>query len=1086
MKRSIAFLFSLAAVACLCNENAAIAADAPSRAGLNIGAQPLSRALLDFSEQTGLQIGYAADLASGKITEGVEGIDDPGAALAEILASTGLEYEFVNHETVVIRTASSASQAGPEDLGNSPPVRELMLMASLQQPAEQNQSDEEEQEADEDDAVVEEPVELKQQVVTGSRLEGGDPTAWVHSFTAEDIASRGVSSIEELFRTLLWSFPSITTQTNMNVGGNADDTDISLGEFGLGISTINLRSMGSDNTLVLVNGRRVAGAAGYEENFANTLNIPLGAIERVDVQLDGASAVYGSDAIGGVVNIILKSNYKGASATVRNEFSSSGADRRKISLLGGYYWAGGNITATASREASRPIDNKKTGWTSMDYRNRFGPEYDLRTKRYGQPGVVCVFDARFLFQYLYPRCSFNSTRYQLPASHSGLGATVDDFTTDLAPTDSVLPFNGEDSTNTSFSLNAYQDITDSFRVYADVLYSSHDSLRERRTVLEYLVPAGNAYNPFGKPVIVAYWPAAEIEAGLMPRSYMDAGRRQRNYTVGFVWDVRGHELDFNVTRSKSQAFVWLNESNRVRGESDPGQEAFFAALESPEPSQAINLFGNGSEQGDVFADLFSFVTGRRGNTVTTSYQPVLRGDLFRVWGGEVEYVLGAEVREDVFNSQEEVYGPSGVEIKKSSDDTRGVDRPAQDYIAYFAELSVPFVGEDNARPGLRSLVLSLQARRDTYRFTGSVGRDAALMSVVGRVYVPGEGWMDLPGRARELVGPSNLEEAKRGSTSPRVGLQVQTYGDFTLRASWSRSFRPPLLGELFGTTKPAQYPTYILDLHHPSGEPSRTLVLANSSPFSPHLLSEFSDNYSVGFEWSPPGLPALRWSADWSLVDFTNRIESTIGLLFGSEAERRLAQQHPGIVQRDAEGYITEVNWSLVNLAEKVSEILETEFQYVFETRLGRFASKLRYLRVLDESYQITKESPRIVRKGTALGSSEYRVTGSLKWTVGRFGLNTFVHYTPAYENTVIGGGCVEVVGRCTRVGGSLPALMVKSLTTVDLSVAYQFDSGLRLSGGGRNLFKAEAPTIWSGIPYNPTRWDARGRVFFLEVNWET
>ena len=280
----------MAAVACLCIGNAAIAADATDRAGLNIGAQPLSRALLDFSEQTGLQIGYASDLASGKVTEGVDGIDDPGVALDKILARTGLEYEFVNRETVVIRTAATPTEEVTEDSGNTQPTAELMLMASLQQPAEPAQDDEEEQEAEDDVAVLEEPIELEKQVVTGSRLQGGDPTARIFSYTAEEIAARGVSTLEDFFRTLPWTYPSITTQTNTSEFFQNTDQEGEYIELGLGISTVNLRNMGSANTLVLLNGRRIAGT-GEEDDFANILTIPLSAIERVDIQLDGASAV---------------------------------------------------------------------------------------------------------------------------------------------------------------------------------------------------------------------------------------------------------------------------------------------------------------------------------------------------------------------------------------------------------------------------------------------------------------------------------------------------------------------------------------------------------------------------------------------------------------------------------------------------------------------------------------------------------------------------------------------------------------------------------------------------------------------------
>ena len=68
---------------------------------------------------------------------------------------------------------------------------------------------------------------------------------------------------------------------------------------------------------------------------------------------------------------------------------------------------------------------------------------------------------------------------------------------------------------------------------------------------------------------------------------------------------------------------------------------------------------------------------------------------------------------------------------------------------------------------------------------------------------------------------------------------------------------------------------------------------------------------------------------------------------------------------------------------------------------------------------------------------------------------------------------------------GDRPALEVEAFSIFDLSLAYQFKEGLRLSGGGRNIFDTDSPTVWEDYPYDPVRWDARGRVLYLELNWE-
>ena len=349
--------------------------------------------------------------------------------------------------------------------------------------AQETSTDDQQPVESDSEATVEEPVEITEQVVTGSRLEGGDPTARVYSYTAEEIAARGVSTLEEFFRTLPWTYPSITTQTNTSLHFQGTDQEDEYIELGLGISTVNLRNMGSANTLVLMNGRRLAGT-GEEDDFANILNVPLSAIERVDIQLDGASAVYGSDAIGGVVNFITKKNYTGLSVDYRHEFSSTDADQTTASITGGHAWGSGNVTAIVSRETSEPITNAKTGLSTRDFRPRLGPEFDLRSFTTGQPGVVCEFEAPSWAPTLF-RCVRNGPRYQLPAKTTAAWARRRRTSSQFArgepspvPYERLLPQNGEESTTDSYTINVEQYLMDNLRVYADLIYSERDSYQE--------------------------------------------------------------------------------------------------------------------------------------------------------------------------------------------------------------------------------------------------------------------------------------------------------------------------------------------------------------------------------------------------------------------------------------------------------------------------------------------------------------------------------------------------------------------------------------------------------------------------------
>ncbi|MBW3164085.1 TonB-dependent receptor [Ferrimonas balearica] len=165
--------------------------------------------------------------------------------------------------------------------------------------------------------------------VTGSRIkrvdiEGVSPLTVI---TADDIANSGLSSISEVLATSI-----------ANNGASFDGDEAS--GYTTGASSVNLRGMGANRTLVLINGRRQAAfptAAGGTDNFVDVSDIPSAAVDRIEILTGGASAIYGSDAIGGVVNIILKKEYEGGNLSVRYEApEAEGRDRFTLSYTQGF------------------------------------------------------------------------------------------------------------------------------------------------------------------------------------------------------------------------------------------------------------------------------------------------------------------------------------------------------------------------------------------------------------------------------------------------------------------------------------------------------------------------------------------------------------------------------------------------------------------------------------------------------------------------------------------------------------------------------------------------------------------------------
>ena len=159
--------------------------------------------------------------------------------------------------------------------------------------------------------------------ITGSNLkrtekEGTQP---IQVITAKDIRDSGAATVTELMRAV----PSMGTDQNL---------DTNDGGFSRGVSTASLRGLTSTSTLILLNGRRMTPSAYADPNNGNSTlydlnSIPLSALERVEILKDGASAVYGSDAIGGVINFITKNNYEGLEIAARVSANDDGKFGRK-------------------------------------------------------------------------------------------------------------------------------------------------------------------------------------------------------------------------------------------------------------------------------------------------------------------------------------------------------------------------------------------------------------------------------------------------------------------------------------------------------------------------------------------------------------------------------------------------------------------------------------------------------------------------------------------------------------------------------------------------------------------------------------
>jgi iron complex outermembrane recepter protein len=237
--------------------------------------------------------------------------------------------------------------------------------AAAQQPAKEQQASAVTE--DERSAEASQPstaIELEQITVTGTRIRGGTSPSPVITIGAEHIREEGFTDLGEVIRSVPQNFaggqnPGIVAGAE---GGGIANQNTSGG------SALNLRGLGPDATLTLLNGRRLA-YSGFVQ-AVDISAIPVAAIDRLEIIPDGASAIYGSDAVGGVGNVILKRDHEGVTIGARyGRTADGGLATREYDVTTGAVWHGGGLIATWKRSTGEQIDARQRDYT----RHLYGP-----------------------------------------------------------------------------------------------------------------------------------------------------------------------------------------------------------------------------------------------------------------------------------------------------------------------------------------------------------------------------------------------------------------------------------------------------------------------------------------------------------------------------------------------------------------------------------------------------------------------------------------------------------------------------------------------------------------------------------------
>jgi iron complex outermembrane recepter protein len=625
-------LCSLAACVAMLLAASAVAQGSFDEYDLDLAPMTLGEAVIQLSQQTGLSVLYipATKKDEARMVGPLRGRYRIEAALKILLAPHGLGFERTDERVLVVRDPGDKTGASEAPQRLAGKKKEKAHALASRAPEVQALA------VGESGTAEHRPYgALEVVVVTGSRLSRpGEPPAPVLTFTRAKLAQLGVSTLAELMHYVPQQ-PYAYSESHRVNGQYAE-----------------IRGLGADATLVLINGRRVAPSASSVVVNAFDLNtIPLAAVERVEVLAASASAVYGADAMGGVVNVILKKEISDPVFDVRYGGAAGGAEERRASLSAGgsgARFAGSLVLDYFDRNVL--LGGERERWRDQDYR-RFGAA-DRRSVN-ANPG------------------NFTGADFAPVAGARNL--------------ESLLHFWSAIPATDRASAAAYGELRLGAQAsaFGELLYTTRTAefQVDPPAIAGAVVPSTNPFNPFGAPVVVNL-----LMTDLGPRRI-----RGEAELVRAVAGARGdwRAWSWEATAAVSDESARLTSSNWIH----PGRLA--AALGSSDPAQALDVFGDGAAGPPaLLRSLIAPPAVNRFAAASMQGAGFVRGPLLRLPTGEVSAVAGAEWRED---------------------ELRGADLAAHDRVVsgMFSELHIPLASA-NAPPALKELSLTVAARIDRY------------------------------------------------------------------------------------------------------------------------------------------------------------------------------------------------------------------------------------------------------------------------------------------------------------------------------------------------------------------------------------
>jgi len=1059
----------------------------------DVPAQPISQAITELARQAGIQISApTAHLASVR-SQPITGTMDVAVAVDRLIDGTDLEVVSRQGSTFVLRQRPLQSDA----------------------------------------------TQVDEVVVVGSRIKGTriNEALPVTVLGSQEIDAAGAVDGDDLFR-------SIAQAGDVNFN-DADTDDGGVNSARGDVASINLRGLGTGNTLTLLNGRRLVNHPGTQiENYVpvttvNTNAIPVMGVQRVEVLADGAAALFGTDAVAGVVNTVLKSNFTGFTAQAGIGRDEGGMEEYSFNFQGGRDFNDGrtNISITGdymTRDAlfiwERPyatVEGRKARFgdraTGLDYVTysaisawaeglRLDPNTYKLDKSGSQVngGVLTGSNGAFHVQ-----------------PNTNPGCVADGFRDGVCFDDGVLSVTGADE-NLRYDLDTMRTISSAVdranlftfinhrfdngvEAFGEIGYywANTWSQRQQDTPLAYqrVLMSPTAYwNPLGAEGVTARLPGlssvpttgAAVE--VQDFRFADLGYRNvdvENTSIRLVGGLRGEWRGFDWESGL------LYSKAKTEDEMDAVSMTGLQAAINRTTPDAYNPFAGGDlnspKDGDFTVnsrdtiDSFMVRTGRTSETELMQWDlHVSRPDIYRLPAGDVGLAAGVEARRETFSERRGDHLNGTINFTDLTGETFQSDimgvtftpdsSGARNVYSAFAELAIPVVSPEMNIPLVKSIDVQLAGRLEHYSLFGSVG-------------------------------------------APKIAMAYRPTDWLMFRGAWSKGFRAPNLMQLHQpdfersnsrrdyAACAVQLAIGAIDKITTSNEYCTSESRVERRSGNLELKPEHSKNLTFGAVFEPKLWPE-KYGVLTATVDYWKINQTDLVGIFGATNQlimdyylRQVGGFNENVVRADPTeeqiadaqqaglapvGDIISINDVYLNMQPRESEGMDYRLHYSLRhTPIGDFTWTLnasQWLKMYQEAnddYQLLLDGLRDgVISGVSVGGVEelVRRNGRPEWKI----TSTVTWSAGAWTTGFYSSYVSDYYDTSANMVDTGDYWVVDDWLTHNLYVQYEFDegpmSGTRLRIGAKNITDEEPPLANARFGYDGRLHSNRGRWWYATI----